>query len=101
MPQADGRRLVSNPSQPAAGRWTEDELIAAVEAGDLVKARAVNESLLPIYTGIFRTQGTILVKAALNLLGFGVGGVRLPLVEATEAEVAQLREDLTAAGISL
>ena len=33
------------------------ELIAAVESGDLVKARAVNESLLPVYTGIFRTQG--------------------------------------------
>ena len=42
------------------------ELIAAVESGDLVKARAVNESLLPVYTGIFRTQGVILVKAALR-----------------------------------
>ena len=31
------------------------ELIAAVESGDLVKARAVNESLLPVYTGVFRT----------------------------------------------
>ena len=27
------------------------ELIAAVESGDLVKARAINESLLPVYTG--------------------------------------------------
>src|SRR6266700_199636 len=33
MPQADGRRSVSNPSQPAAGWWSEEELIAAVEAG--------------------------------------------------------------------
>ena len=45
------------------------ELIAAVESGDLVKARAVNESLLPVYTGIFRTQGVILTKAALRELG--------------------------------
>src|SRR5690349_11829276 len=33
MPQAGGRRSVSNPSQPAAGRWSEQDLIAAVEAG--------------------------------------------------------------------
>src|SRR5207249_3713819 len=33
MPQADGRQSVSNPSQPAAGPWSEQDLIAAVEAG--------------------------------------------------------------------
>jgi HAD superfamily hydrolase (TIGR01490 family) len=33
MPQADGRRSVSNPSQPPAGPWSERDLIGAVEAG--------------------------------------------------------------------
>src|SRR5215475_7758696 len=33
MPQADGRRSVSNPNQPAAGPWSEEDLIASVEAG--------------------------------------------------------------------
>jgi HAD superfamily hydrolase (TIGR01490 family) len=33
MPQAGGRRSVSNPSQPAAGPWSEEDLIADVEAG--------------------------------------------------------------------
>src|SRR5690349_24529791 len=33
MPQADGRQLVSNPSQPAAGMWSEEDLLAAVDAG--------------------------------------------------------------------
>src|SRR5262245_18710997 len=33
MPQADGRRLVSNPNQPAARPWSEECLIASVEAG--------------------------------------------------------------------
>src|SRR5215470_1237013 len=33
MPQADGRRSVSNPSQPGGGTWSEEDLIAAVEAG--------------------------------------------------------------------
>jgi 4-hydroxy-tetrahydrodipicolinate synthase len=77
------------------------ELIAAVESGDLVKARAVNESLLPVYTGIFRTQGTILVKAALHELGLPAGPVRPPLVDATPEQVAQLRRDLAAGGVPL
>jgi len=77
------------------------ELIAAVESGDLVKARAVNESLLPIYTGIFRTQGVIMVKAALRELRLPSGPVRPPLVDATPEQVAQLRKDLTAGGVAL
>jgi 4-hydroxy-tetrahydrodipicolinate synthase len=76
------------------------ELVAAVDSGDLVKAREINARLLPAYTGIFRTQGTILVKAALDLLGFPVGPVRLPLVDATAAEREQLAADLEAAGIA-
>lgn len=75
------------------------EMVAAFLAGDVAGARALHEGMLPIYAGIFRAQGTILVKAALALLDFPVGGVRLPLVEATEAEVAQLRTDLVAAGV--
>jgi 4-hydroxy-tetrahydrodipicolinate synthase len=77
------------------------ELIAAVESGDLVKARAVNESLLPLCTGIFRTQGAILIKAALCELGLPAGPVRPPLVDATAEQVAQLRQDLAAGGIDL
>jgi 4-hydroxy-tetrahydrodipicolinate synthase len=77
------------------------ELISAVESGDLVKARAVNESLLPVYTGIFRTQGVILVKAALRELGLPAGPVRPPLVDATPEQLHQLRRDLAAGGVEL
>ncbi|WP_164700317.1 4-hydroxy-tetrahydrodipicolinate synthase [Modestobacter sp. KNN46-3] len=77
------------------------ELIAAVEAGDLARAREVNDELLPVYTGIFRTQGTIMVKAALRELGLPSGPVRPPLVDATEEQVAQLRVDLAAGGVVL
>lgn len=75
------------------------QMVSAFVAGDVAGARALHEGLLPIYTGIFRTQGAILVKAALALLGFSVGGLRLPQVEATEAEIAQLKADLQAAGV--
>ena len=77
------------------------ELIGAVESGDLVKARAVNESLLPLYTGVFRTQGVILTKAALRELGLPAGPVRPPLVDATPEQRAQLRTDLADGGIHL
>jgi 4-hydroxy-tetrahydrodipicolinate synthase len=51
--------------------------------------------------GIFRTQGTILVKAALRELGLPGGPVRLPLVDATAPELSVLRSDFAAAGIAL
>lgn len=74
-------------------------MIEAYERGDVVSARALHRALLPIFTGIFRTQGCILVKAGLRLRGLDVGPVRPPLVEATEHELSHLRADLAAAGL--
>jgi 4-hydroxy-tetrahydrodipicolinate synthase len=74
-------------------------MIEAYERGDVAEARRLHRALLPIYTGIFRTQGVILVKAGLGLRGRPVGPVRPPLVDATEREIAQLGEDLAAAGL--
>ena len=61
----------------------------------------ITRSLLPVYTGIFRTQGVILVKAALRELHLPSGPVRPPLVDATPEQVAQLRKDLVDGGVSL
>jgi 4-hydroxy-tetrahydrodipicolinate synthase len=77
------------------------ELIEAVESGDLARARGVNRSLLPVYTGIFRSQGAIMVKAALRELHLPAGPVRPPLVDATPEEVARLRKDLVDGGVHL
>ena len=44
-------------------------MIDAYESGDIAEARRRHRALLPIYTGIFRTQGTILVKAGLPCEG--------------------------------
>lgn len=74
-------------------------MVEAFERGDVAEATRLHRQLLPIYTGIFRTQGTILVKAGLKLHGRDVGSVRLPLVDATEHEISHLREDLAAAGL--
>jgi 4-hydroxy-tetrahydrodipicolinate synthase len=81
-----------------SGAGTKD-LIEAFERGDHAEALRLHRQLLPIYRGIFRTQGVILVKAGLGLQGRPVGGVRLPMVDATEHEISHLREDLQAAGL--
>ena len=75
-------------------------MIEAYERGDVAEALRRHRQLLPIYTGIFRTQGTILVKAGLKLRGLDVGPVRLPLVDATDHELSHLRQDLADAGLS-
>lgn len=77
-------------------------LVEALSAGDLVRAREINASTVPVTVGIMtRTQGAIMVKAALALLGRPVGGVRLPLVDATDEQRAVLAEDLAAGGLAL
>lgn len=72
----------------------------AYAAGDTETAREINAALLPVYTGLFRTQGVILTKAALAMQGLPSGPVRLPLVDATDAQKAQLRADLAAGWVS-
>jgi len=75
-------------------------MIEAHLRGDVTEALALHRQLLPIFTGIFASPGTILVKAGLAMTGRGVGGVRLPLVEATEAERTALARSLTNAGLA-
>jgi len=75
------------------------QMIEAYCAGDVTTALRLHQRLLPIYTGIFATQGSILVKAGLELQGRGVGGLRPPLVNATEAEKQGLARALAAAGL--
>ena len=70
-------------------------------AADANKALEIHQKLLPVFTGTFRTQGAILTKAALNLMGLPGGFTRLPLVDATDAQIAQLKLDLQAGGVNL
>jgi 4-hydroxy-tetrahydrodipicolinate synthase len=86
------------------GHVVSPELRALVEAhlaGDVAKATEIHQRLLPVYTGMFRTQGVITTKAALGLRGLPGGPLRLPLVGLTEAEIEQLKSDLAAGGVQL
>jgi 4-hydroxy-tetrahydrodipicolinate synthase len=77
------------------------EMLDAWFAGDAARALEIHQQLLPVFTGTFRTQGAILTKAALTLMGLPGGFTRLPLVDATDAQIAQLREDLQQGGVTL
>ena len=70
-------------------------------AGNFSRALEIHQKILPVFTGTFRTQGAILTKAALNLMGLPGGFTRLPLVDATPEQIAQLRQDLIAGGVTL
>ena len=77
------------------------EMLDAWFAGNAQRALEIHQQLLPVFTGTFRTQGAILTKAALEMMGLPGGFTRLPLVDATQAQIAQLREDLQAGGVKL
>ena len=77
------------------------DMLDAHLAGDVAKAAEMHQRLLPVFTGMFRTQGVITTKAALSLQGLPAGPLRLPLVEATDAEIEQLKKDLAAGGVHL
>ncbi|GAA0317157.1 4-hydroxy-tetrahydrodipicolinate synthase [Kineococcus aurantiacus] len=95
-----GSGIVSVVSHVAGRAYAE--LIAALDAGDLPTARAVNARLLPAVRGIMtRTQGAVAVKAALELTGVLPGRtVRQPLLPATADEVEAIAADLALAGLA-
>lgn len=76
-------------------------LVSAHTSGDVAKATEIHQKLLPVYTGMFRTQGVITAKAALGLQGLPGGPLRLPLIGLTEEESEQLKRDLTAGGVQI
>ncbi|HVW82172.1 MAG TPA: 4-hydroxy-tetrahydrodipicolinate synthase [Mycobacteriales bacterium] len=78
-------------------------LAAAVQRGDLPEARRRNAEIWPAIIGIMtRTQGAIMAKAALELLGtLSNRTTRQPLVDATPEQVDLLRDDLRAAGLGV
>jgi 4-hydroxy-tetrahydrodipicolinate synthase len=78
-------------------------MIAAFAAGDPAAAGDISRALVPVVVGIMtRTQGAVMVKAALDMLErSGGGSLRLPLLAATPQERDVLRSDLRRGGFEL
>ncbi|MEA4925559.1 MAG: 4-hydroxy-tetrahydrodipicolinate synthase [Syntrophomonadaceae bacterium] len=76
------------------------EMLNAFAAGDVKRAQELHNYLFPMFKGLFITTNPVPVKEALNLLGKDVGGLRLPLCQASEAEIAQLQRLLASYKLS-
>jgi 4-hydroxy-tetrahydrodipicolinate synthase len=74
------------------------EMIGAYRSGDAARAKETDEQLAPAFELLTVQTNPIAIKAALRLTGHDVGGLRLPLVEATEAEVERVRSCLERLG---
>ncbi len=70
------------------------EMIEAYVKGDVATAARLHTELLPLFKVLFITTNPVPVKLALNMVGYPVGGVRLPLVEAGEKEAQAIRKVL-------
>jgi 4-hydroxy-tetrahydrodipicolinate synthase len=95
-----GAGVVSVVGHAAAGDYAA--MIRAVDEGDLATARTIDRRLVPAYQAIMtRTQGAIMAKAALEVLGvLKTRAVRPPLVPATDEQIRQLTADLREAGLA-
>lgn len=94
---AGGYGVVSVAAQ-VAGRKIRD-MIDAYVTGDTERAAKLHQMLNPLFNALFITTNPIPVKAALNIMGMNVGGLRLPLVEADDSVKEIIRKELQALGI--
>ena len=84
-------------SHVAGGRFRR--MIDLAHSGDIAGASAENDALRDLLAALAVTTNPIPIKAALNLLGHDVGGLRLPLIDADAAQTARVAAALEAAGI--
>lgn len=89
--------VISTAGNVAPARMKEITDLCA--AGKFDEAKKAHDSFLPLMDELFVTANPIMVKEALNLAGFPVGGVRLPLVSATEEQSAHLAQVMKEVGV--
>ena len=87
--QLGGRGVISITAHIVGAQFKE--MIVRYREGDVEGARALNDQIRPALDLIQVTTNPIAIKAALNLLGHEVGGLRLPLVEANDDELGRIR----------
>lgn len=66
------------------------EMLSAQANGDHTRALKIHLELMPLFKALFMTANPIMVKKALELVGFPVGETRLPLIPATNEQTAEL-----------
>jgi len=75
------------------------KMVRRFRAGDVEGAQALDQELVPAIDLLRVVVNPIAIKCALNLLGHEVGGLRLPLVSATDVEREAVRGCLERLGL--
>ena len=75
------------------------EMVRRYRDGDVAGARALNDEMAPAFELLKIQTNPIPIKAAMNLLGHDLGGYRLPMVDPTDEELAQVRACLERGGV--
>jgi 4-hydroxy-tetrahydrodipicolinate synthase len=73
-------------------------MVELFRAGDREAAKRIDQEIAPSIEILKVAPNPIAIKSALNLLGHDVGGLRLPLVDATDDERARVRDCLERLG---
>jgi 4-hydroxy-tetrahydrodipicolinate synthase len=69
------------------------DMVADYHEGQVRRAAKAHQKLLPLFRAAFQPSGNpACIKRALQICGFDCGGLRLPLVEASEADTAVLQK---------
>lgn len=92
-----GTGVISVLSHIAGARFKE--MIDAQVSCDHTRALRIHLELLPLMKALFMTANPIMVKKGLELQGYPVGGVRLPLVEASDEQTAELARIMRHVGV--
>jgi 4-hydroxy-tetrahydrodipicolinate synthase len=92
-----GTGVISVVSHVAGPKFKE--MVQAQAAGDHTRALRIHLELLPLMKTLFMTSNPILAKKGLELQGFPVGGLRLPLIDADEAQTAELARVMRHTGV--
>jgi len=80
--------VISVASHVAGPRMAE--MLRAQAGGDHTRALKIHLELMPLFKALFMTANPIMVKKALELCGFPVGGTRLPLIPANDQQTAEI-----------
>jgi 4-hydroxy-tetrahydrodipicolinate synthase len=81
-----------------AGKRMKD-MIMSFFRGEIQEAKRLHLELFPLFKGLFATTSPILIKEALDITGFNVGGLRPPLVRATKDQREKLAKIMKETGV--
>ena len=83
-----------------APQYTHD-IVAKMMAGDVKGSSELQLKYIPVIHALFSEVNPIPVKAAMNMLGYNVGSLRMPLTEMEDENKAILRQAMIDAGIKV